>query len=591
MKKYLICGAWALIAGLFLVSCHEEDLSAGNVDAASKKKEEFSKAFVKAFGEISSSQNWGFKPSTALSRDNSVASTRSALATSDFGRAFTRASEFGFSESAERSFEFTKSYIDEVLKLLPDNGDVSSKTNNFEFLSTGEFKFSIVYSADGGNGCKNIIGYYYYDPSNQTTANKTNVAVVNLDDRFGDLMRYYAYNSWNNSTDASQGALPWSWWSASKCAVKEFTINIPKGYRFGFYVNNYRNDYNYTFYTNKSLNSDNKYHSVVVSKDKETSLVGFENWMYGNFDCNNIILAIDKSKNAPTVVNNPSSSSGSSTDNTGSNGNAGGSTGNNGNSGGSSGNTGNTGNSGNTGDSGNNDAISETIAAGTSSNKAAVLASENDYEIPQNFYDSEVSDPETTSEDIPYYSDETGEQLGTYTLTTTTVTTTEEFINYDNIRTYEFAIEDKITESGRVFCEDLASDYASNRKDFDYNDIVFDGYIVERTYKRTAHTDRKKYHWKKSTVTSTIVDSRDPNYPYSGDTEITYTDGNGNTISSDQAVTAQNVEVADVIEENWRKASDVDTDEGTYYEPGKRYFAKVTLLAAGGTKAVSVLDT
>ena len=589
MKKYLICGAWALIAGLFLVSCHEEDLSAGNVDAASKKKEEFSKAFVKAFGEISSSQNWGFKPSTALSRDNSVASTRSALATADFGRAFTRAQSGGFEETSEWLELDENDYNNTILKKLPEGGSVSNKTNNFEFLSKGEIEIALVYTRCGYSTY--YIGFYYYDPSTQTAADKTTVQMFSTS-QYQQIFQFYNgswFNSWapGNSIDPLTGN-----WNGeiTKCRAKKFKINVPKGYRFGLYITNTNeNGQSRTYYTNKSLNHDGNYHAVVEN-DHKAYLVGFEDTQYGNYDCNNLVFSIDKSKNAPTVVNNPSSSSGSSTDNTGNNGNAGGSTGNNGNSGGSTGNTGNTGNSGNTGDSGNNDAISETIAAGTSNNKAAVLASENDYEIPQNFYDSEVSDPETTSEDIPYYSDETGEQLGTYTLTTTTVTTTEEFINYDNIRTYEFAIEDKITESGRVFCEDLASDYASNRKDFDYNDIVFDGYIVERTYKRTAHTDRKKYHWKKITITSTIVDSREPDYSYSGDTEITYTDGNGNTISSDEAVPALNVEVADVIEENWRKASDVDTDEGTYYEPGKRYFAKVTLLAAGGTKAVSVLD-
>lgn len=60
MKKYLICGALSLLVSIFITSCaHDEDLY-NTGDVVQQKKEEFSQAFMKAFGRIASNQNWGF---------------------------------------------------------------------------------------------------------------------------------------------------------------------------------------------------------------------------------------------------------------------------------------------------------------------------------------------------------------------------------------------------------------------------------------------------------------------------------------------------------------------------------------------------
>lgn len=78
MKKYLIVGAWALVAGLFVTSCtHDDDLYNG--DIATQKTEEFQKAFVSAFGQINSNQNWGFYDEDLASI--TVAATRAAART------------------------------------------------------------------------------------------------------------------------------------------------------------------------------------------------------------------------------------------------------------------------------------------------------------------------------------------------------------------------------------------------------------------------------------------------------------------------------------------------------------------------------
>ena len=60
MKKYLIVGALALVAGLFVTSCTHDDELYGSGDLATQKTEAFQKAFVNAFGQINANQNWGF---------------------------------------------------------------------------------------------------------------------------------------------------------------------------------------------------------------------------------------------------------------------------------------------------------------------------------------------------------------------------------------------------------------------------------------------------------------------------------------------------------------------------------------------------
>ena len=47
-----------------------------------------------------------------------------------------------------------------------------------------------------------------------------------------------------------------------------------------------------------------------------------------------------------------------------------------------------------------------------------------------------------------------------------------------------------LLDYGRVFCEDLGGNYNSNRKDFDYNDVVFDAYLYKEVeYKRETVYD------------------------------------------------------------------------------------------------------
>ena len=84
MKKYLICGATALIAGLFITSCTHDDIESRSI--VEQKTQNFDAAFKSLYGEIAPGHTWGFdipdvEPSgviPAASRASSRAFTRTA---------------------------------------------------------------------------------------------------------------------------------------------------------------------------------------------------------------------------------------------------------------------------------------------------------------------------------------------------------------------------------------------------------------------------------------------------------------------------------------------------------------------------------
>lgn len=84
MKKYLISGATALIAGLFITSCTHDDIDSRSI--VEQKTQNFDAAFKSLYGEIAPGHTWGFdipevEPSgiiPASSRANSRAFTRQA---------------------------------------------------------------------------------------------------------------------------------------------------------------------------------------------------------------------------------------------------------------------------------------------------------------------------------------------------------------------------------------------------------------------------------------------------------------------------------------------------------------------------------
>ena len=60
MKKYLICGATALIAGLFITSCTHDDIEYKTI--VEEKTQAFNELFTELYGESDINHDWGFTP-------------------------------------------------------------------------------------------------------------------------------------------------------------------------------------------------------------------------------------------------------------------------------------------------------------------------------------------------------------------------------------------------------------------------------------------------------------------------------------------------------------------------------------------------
>ena len=423
MKKYLIGGTLALIAGLFVTSCTHDDVY-DNSDIVQKRTEDFQKAFVKAYGQIASNQGWGFDRTEEY--ETTPVSTRIAKAR----KAGTRTpAEFGWEVSGDYNRTFDKAYYDYVFTWLQEEVSASAVTNNYEFLSTGPFQFSVIFSNTSGD---DEVGYYYY---NDDVNNRVEVPFINhlgWGEAGGGYQYFVKFKKPNGEVVAASptaGHDVFNWGCTSSIA-KTVTINVPADYYVGFYIKQGSN----TMYSNESLNNDQRpagkrFYSAVLTKNAAGEyIVGLEDWHFtysadGHVaDCNDVVLAVSPISDTPPTIVEPG------------------------------------------GD-----------------------------EIPR-----------------------------------------EPVITYG----YEYGYEDVVVENTkRIFCEDLGSDY-STRADFDYNDVVFDATIVQRTY-----------HMVTKTYKDGVLDDEDTDY---------------NVVKP-------------------AGGNDGDTEE---QEP--RYFAKIELFAAGGTKPLSI---
>lgn len=330
MKKYLINGAMALIVGGFIVSCSHDDISQpATVDQMTKS---FDEMFTELYGPIAPNHNWGFETVAAEPGEEDIepdlelekASTRSAE------RAATRAPQFGW-EASDGILDgyinlFSRENYGNILKLLPEEVDAAQKLNNYEFISNGPFDFSIVYSQTSG---ADEIGYYYYNPNGDKTITRVPF-VNNIQNNLGDYV-IMSKNRWTEvhlmtweymTPDPVKAADRWTGnnqdnyyrWSLAKT----ITVNMPKGYRIGFYVKQGNNP---IMYSNQALNSGldarpvgSRYYSAITTYGNAAYLVGLEDWFFADrghvADCNDVILWIYNSSTIPDPVavndeNNP----------------------------------------------------------------------------------------------------------------------------------------------------------------------------------------------------------------------------------------------------------------------------------------------
>ena len=74
MKKYLICGAMALAAGLFITSCTHDDIGYDNL--YDEKTQTFEKVFKDLYGTIDPNHDWGFTPYVDITDASTTSSAR-----------------------------------------------------------------------------------------------------------------------------------------------------------------------------------------------------------------------------------------------------------------------------------------------------------------------------------------------------------------------------------------------------------------------------------------------------------------------------------------------------------------------------------
>ena len=302
MRKYLINGLLALVAGGFAASCADHDVD--YVPLVQQKTQAYEQAFKELIGsEVDPNQNWGFEGTLVSELEAEEAPAR----------AQTRAGlDGGYSISGNNDFTyFSLDKIKEIIEQkFPESQNAGGQLNDYEFVSKGEITFSFVYATTSG---QDEIGYYYYNPSSGINT-RVEVPLINniQNDVTNNLLFQYGIagsGNWQTPTvnprlgdgkTCDQLINNGFNGQVNEVRGRTITLRIPVGYRLGFYIVN--PDFPTTMYSNKSLNSDGRYYSAVATLSDGTYAVGLEDWYGGDYDCNDIVLTINKT-NLPEIVN------------------------------------------------------------------------------------------------------------------------------------------------------------------------------------------------------------------------------------------------------------------------------------------------
>ena len=269
-------------------------------------EESYDKAFKEYVGvTIASNQDWGFNASVAAARG------------------MTRGSETGYFIDDDYDKEYTQSYYDAIFDRLPEGKKVAENIQkNFEFQDNGPFRFDIIFS---NTIVKDIeIGYYHYG-KDETPDKRKEVMLVQSFDKDLATKAYFQYTTFTQPSVASQWTTPYPYdgrniWTydppAKTVHGKFFTLrdgsgddptDVPVNDRVGFYVKINGK----TYYTNRYLNDneEDKYFAVTYDeKDGEklynSWVVGIEDLYDNDYDCNDIIIAVNKNveQTYPTLI-------------------------------------------------------------------------------------------------------------------------------------------------------------------------------------------------------------------------------------------------------------------------------------------------
>ena len=322
MKKYLVKGLLALYAGGFAASCADHDVD--YVPLAQRKTQAYEQTFKELIGgkDVDPNQNWGF---TGLSNTEADARARAHTRTRfDDGRKTV-------SNGWDVTFDHTK--MAEILGALPEGISAANKLNDYELESKGPIEFSIVYSV---TSAADQVGVYYYDPNldPNTDGGSYHPHYIQFVDNiqnngffqygFSDDSGYQNPsinpngNGYCNECKSAYGKEFYQWTCEHvmchnfgnglniKVRAKKITLNIPIGYRIGFYVINGDN----VMYSTKSrTNENNHFYSAIATLSDGTYAVGLEDWWWptsdnrADFDCNDIVMAIKPTETKPLIIN------------------------------------------------------------------------------------------------------------------------------------------------------------------------------------------------------------------------------------------------------------------------------------------------
>ena len=175
----------------------------------------------------------------------------------------------------------------------------------------------------------------------------------------------------------------------------------------------------------------------------------------------------------------------------------------------------------------------------------------------------------------------------------------------------EYFKKRRLLQYGRVFCEDLGANYASNHKDFDYNDVVFDAYLNrDEVWKKKTKInvyEVRKYEKKEGLERQKIVD----NVPLTETVRVERKDDQGNVLKDEQGNTLYDEVEEPVMEtynalvykesekripenevlttwERVKSAEEIKTNGLDTEGKGRRYYANILLMACGATKPIKV---
>ena len=180
--------------------------------------------------------------------------------------------------------------------------------------------------------------------------------------------------------------------------------------------------------------------------------------------------------------------------------------------------------------------------------------------------------------------------------------TTENVDWQQEITRTEYFKKRRLLQYGRVFCEDLGANYASNHKDFDYNDVVFDAYLNrDEVWKKKTKInvyEVRKYEKREGLERQKIVD----NVPQVQNVEKTITiDGKDSVIIVEEPVmetynalvykeSEKRIPENEVLTtwERVKSAEEIKTNGLDTEGKGRRYYANILLMACGATKPIKV---